>query len=444
MENTYFRVHIACRIPQEDPLAALVPSKSRTTTDLHGKLSIRCNKRKVFRQLCQELTIRIAYAKDQNATQIDRQRKADLGFRLFINQHQIISPTTRIKPLFNIAKRAIAATLVMVSTVARLAELHRVTLLNTSDDEICPLRWFKSWFADREPNIPNKAQEFRRISKLEKYIQADDLSKAIRAAKQFVGISKTYSVTSIRAAAITKLLNYNISRVQVDRFTHQSDTASTIRQYYNKNNNVETREVLGQTKQELDNEEDEEQERTLLEEKEHERSNVEWRISSPVGDLSPGLSHLEFPQSLNSIHITQSQSSIEIKETFQPFLQYSRTPTQVVVNQKAQQDAAIAAEVARLLDPFNIGRVNKQSKSSLSLQEVVNNPEEYKHSSGREMSSSFVPPHQDVPTLGNLGQSESYEVQTMSSADEEHEALLQNEKETDDSGTTNALICSSS
>ncbi|KAA6361177.1 MAG: hypothetical protein EZS28_043295, partial [Streblomastix strix] len=51
----------------------------------------------------------------------------------------------------------------------------------------------------------------------------------------------------------------------------------------------------------------------------------------------------------------------------------------------AQEDAANAEEVARLLDLFNIGRVNKQLKSSLSLQEVVYNPEEYKQSSGRDM-----------------------------------------------------------
>ncbi|KAA6392261.1 MAG: hypothetical protein EZS28_012210 [Streblomastix strix] len=356
-------------------------------------------------------------------------------------------------------RRAIAATLVMVFTVARLAELYRATLLSTSDDEyiiqttilkspqriaefkickipderICPLRWFKSWFAEREPDIPNKAQELWRISQTERYIQADDLSKAIRAVMQSAGISKTYSVTSIRAAAITKLLKFNVSSVKVDRFTHHSDTASTVRQYYDKNNNVEAREVLGQTEEELDNEEDEEQERTLLEEIEHERTNVDQRIPSPDGVLSPGLSHLEFSQPLSGIHITQPQSSIETGDTFQPFLQYSRTPTEVVEVQKAQEDAANADEVARLLDPFNIGRVNKQPKSSLSLQEVVYNPEEYKQSSGRDMSSSFVPPHQDVPTLGNLGQTESSEVQTQSSADEEHEAPMIKEKETDDS-----------
>ncbi|KAA6358415.1 MAG: hypothetical protein EZS28_046058, partial [Streblomastix strix] len=109
------------------------------------------------------------------------------------------------------------------------------------------------------------------------------------------------------------------------------------------------------------------------------------------------------------------------------------TPTQVVEDQKAQEDAANVEEVARLLDPLNIGRINKQSKSPLSLQEVVYNPEEYKQSSGRDMSSSFVPPHQDVPTFGDLGQTESSEVQAQSSADEEHEAPMTKGKETDNS-----------
>ncbi|KAA6309335.1 MAG: hypothetical protein EZS28_056532, partial [Streblomastix strix] len=133
---------------------------------------------------------------------------------------------------------------------------------------------------------------------------------------QSAGISKTYSVTSISAAAFTKLLKHNVSSVQVDRFTHHSDTASTVRQNYANNNNVEAREVLGQTEEELDNEEDEEQERTLLEEVEHEISNVEQRISSPFGVLSPGLSHLEFSYHLSGIHTTQSQSSIETEDTF--------------------------------------------------------------------------------------------------------------------------------
>ncbi|KAA6372709.1 MAG: hypothetical protein EZS28_031765 [Streblomastix strix] len=341
---------------------------------------------------------------------------------------------TDLQNLLSIEQRsAIAATLVMVFTVARLAELHRAVLFNTSEDEyiiqttilkspkriaefkickipderICPLRWFKSWFADREQDIPNKAQELWRISHAERYIQAYDLCKAIRAVMQSSGISKTYLVTSIRAAAITKLLKYNVSSVKVDRFTHHSYTASTERQYYDKNNNVEAREVLGQTEEELDNEEDEEQERTLLEEIEHE---IQCRIEN-TKPCWGSFSRLEPPGVFLTLQI----------------------PTEVVEDQKAKQDAANAEEVARLLDPFNIGRVIKQSKSQLSLQEVVYNPEEYKQSSGRDMSSSFVPPHQDVPTLGNLGQMERSQVQTQSSADEQHETPMIKEKETDDS-----------
>ncbi|KAA6366712.1 MAG: hypothetical protein EZS28_037761, partial [Streblomastix strix] len=212
-------------------------------------------------------------------------------------------------------RRAIAATLVMVFTVARLAELHRAVLFSSSDDEyviqttilkslqriadfkickipeerICPLRWFQSWFTDREIDILNKAQELWMINHPNKYIQTDDLSKSIRAVIQSASIIKTYSITSIRAAAITKLLKHNFSRVQVDRFTHHSDTASTIRQYYDKNKNVEAREVFGQTEEELDNEKDGKQKKALLEKIDYERSKVEQRMPSSVGVLCPVL-----------------------------------------------------------------------------------------------------------------------------------------------------------
>ncbi|KAA6396031.1 MAG: hypothetical protein EZS28_008450 [Streblomastix strix] len=234
-------------------------------------------------------------------------------------------------------------------------------------------------------------------------MQADDHNKAIKAVTQSGGISKINSVTSIRAAAITKLLKHNVSKMQVDRFTHHSDTASTVRQYNDKNNNVEARQVLGQTEEELDNEEDQEQERTLQEEIEHERSNIEYRISSSDGVPSPGLGHLEFFQLLRDIHIVHSQFPNETVDIFQPYLQYFKTATEVVDDQMAHQDAANAEVVPRLLDSFNNGRVNKQSKSSLSLQVVVYNQKEQKQYSGRDMSSSFVLPHQDVPHPWEFG-----------------------------------------
>ncbi|KAA6360034.1 MAG: hypothetical protein EZS28_044439, partial [Streblomastix strix] len=334
-------------------------------------------------------------------------------------------------------RRAIAATLVMVFTVARLAELHRAVLLSTSEDEFRMRD--SAHYVDSNPGSVIENQTSRTKPKYSGgSAMQRDTSRLMIFAKpqeQQCGLLTLAKLTQSLPLELRQLPNsyHNVSSVQVDRFTHHSDAASTVRQYYDKNNNVEATVVLGQIEEELDNEEDEEQERTLLEEIEHERSNVEQRILSHVGVLSPGLSHLEFSQLLNGIRITQTQSSVEIEDIFQPFLQYSKTPTQVVEDQKAQDDAANAEEVARLLDPFNIGRVNKQSKSSLSLEEIVYSQEEYKQSSGRDMSSSFVPPHQDVPTLGNLGQTESSEVQTLSSADEQHEVSMIKEKETDDS-----------
>ncbi|KAA6311988.1 MAG: hypothetical protein EZS28_056008, partial [Streblomastix strix] len=61
---------------------------------------------------------------------------------------------------------------------------------------------------------------------------------------QAAGIPSSYSVTSVRTAAITKLIKAGASPVTVDRFTHHSDTASTVRQYYDKNNNRQARQLL--------------------------------------------------------------------------------------------------------------------------------------------------------------------------------------------------------
>ncbi|KAA6363307.1 MAG: hypothetical protein EZS28_041166 [Streblomastix strix] len=118
----------------------------------------------------------------------------------------------------------------------------------------------------RQPNIPNKPQKLWRISYDVKYIQVDDLNKAISAIIQAAGIDKTYSVTCISAAAITKLLKRKVKGVQIDRLAHHSDTTSMVRRQYDKKINIEIRKVYNLIKEKLDNEEVEEQERILLEE----------------------------------------------------------------------------------------------------------------------------------------------------------------------------------
>ncbi|KAA6375879.1 MAG: hypothetical protein EZS28_028594 [Streblomastix strix] len=107
------------------------------------------------------------------------------GLDILLNYIKSYVPLLEQNLLTILQRRAIATTLVMVFTVVRLAELYRAILLSTSDDEyiiqitilkspqriaefkickipderICPLRWFKSLIAEREPNISNKTQE---------------------------------------------------------------------------------------------------------------------------------------------------------------------------------------------------------------------------------------------------------------------------------------------
>ncbi|KAA6355740.1 MAG: hypothetical protein EZS28_048733, partial [Streblomastix strix] len=74
------------------------------------------------------------------------------------------------------------------------------------------------------------------------------------------GLDKKYSVTSIRSATITTLLNGGISSSALDRFTHHSEVASTVRKYYDRNNNEEVRMLIPRISSETENELEEEQE----------------------------------------------------------------------------------------------------------------------------------------------------------------------------------------
>ncbi|KAA6321320.1 MAG: hypothetical protein EZS28_054568, partial [Streblomastix strix] len=67
---------------------------------------------------------------------------------------------------------------------------------------------------------------------------------------QKAGIARGFTVTSVRSATITKLINMGANATAVDRFTHHSDVASTVRQYYDKNNNDKVRALIAEVKEE--------------------------------------------------------------------------------------------------------------------------------------------------------------------------------------------------
>ncbi|KAA6374920.1 MAG: hypothetical protein EZS28_029554 [Streblomastix strix] len=138
---------------------------------------------------------------------------------------------------------AISLILRMIFIVARLAELFRATLINETEKEItfetvilkkpsriielkiknaldqriCPVRWWNVQYKNRDKDLIPTIGYFWNTSKLNKTNSPDSLSKGIRSLMQKAGIARGANATAI------------------DRFTHHSDVASTVRQYYDKN-----------------------------------------------------------------------------------------------------------------------------------------------------------------------------------------------------------------
>ncbi|KAA6356095.1 MAG: hypothetical protein EZS28_048379, partial [Streblomastix strix] len=127
----------------------------------------------------------------------------------------------------------ISLTLCMIFTVARLAELFRSTLINETEKEItletiilkkpsriielklkkaldqriCPVRWWKAWYNDRDKDLNPTTGYLWNTSKLNRTNSPDSLSKGIRSLMQKAGIARGFTVTSVRSATITKLIN---------------------------------------------------------------------------------------------------------------------------------------------------------------------------------------------------------------------------------------------
>ncbi|KAA6378655.1 MAG: hypothetical protein EZS28_025820 [Streblomastix strix] len=112
------------------------------------------------------------------------------------------------------------------------------------DKIICLLTWFKARWTYGDPINLNKLKQILETKITQKSATRDTLSKQIRIIMQAAGIPSSCSVTSVRTAAITKLIQAEASLMTVDRYTHHSDTASTMRQYYDRINNSYARQLL--------------------------------------------------------------------------------------------------------------------------------------------------------------------------------------------------------
>ncbi|KAA6392518.1 MAG: hypothetical protein EZS28_011956 [Streblomastix strix] len=270
----------------------------------------------------------------------------------------------------------ISLTLCMIFTVARLAELFRSTLINETEKEItletvilkkpsriielklkkaldqriCPVRWWNAWYNNRDKDFNPTTGYLWNTSKLSRTNSPDSLSKGIRSLMQKAGIARGFTVTSVRSATITKLINMGANATAVDRFTHHSDVTSTVRQYYDKNNNDKVRALIAEVKEE---------------------------------SASESESEIEVEEELGLSNHTPDTMGLSPKEEFQPIATLFEINNSQHIFIKPNSSTS---------ESFQHRESNKQRGSSPSLEEVMHDLKGHAISSEREVSPTFVPP----------------------------------------------------
>ncbi|KAA6398000.1 MAG: hypothetical protein EZS28_006474 [Streblomastix strix] len=269
------------------------------------------------------------------------------------------------------------------------------------DKSICSYTQFKAWWSQRDPLNPNKPEQIWKTRMTQKPATRDMLSKQIRIIMQAAGIPSSYSVTSVRTAALTKLIKAGASPLTVDRFTHHSDTAQTVRQYYDRNNNSKARQLLASS--------------TELSIQIVANGTADQEISEDLRDDEENLlSELDIDEFTvqDQHHLeqvvqekkTSDQENLDLENKFNMEGQLLREksflrsePSGVFslnVHASLSNIATLTQSSPELNDsPFKIDESNKQTKNSQALQVDVDKPEftkGYRNNSGSKLMSSWA------------------------------------------------------
>ncbi|KAA6355147.1 MAG: hypothetical protein EZS28_049326, partial [Streblomastix strix] len=135
-----------------------------------------------------------------------------------------------------------------------------------------------------------------------------------------------------------------------DRFTHHSDVASTVRQYYDKNNNDKVRALIAEVKEENTGESE---------------------------------SEIEAEEELGQLNHTPGTMGLSPKEKFSPIATFFENNNSQHIFIKSNSSMS---------QSFQHRESNKQRESSSSLEEVMHDLKGHAISSEREVSSTIVPP----------------------------------------------------
>ncbi|KAA6354096.1 MAG: hypothetical protein EZS28_050377 [Streblomastix strix] len=169
--------------------------------------------------------------------------------------------------------RRVVITIFMVYSVLRLSELQRATLNTTQIEQgiilictnllkgkrgrvevtlkavdnkaVCPIAWFQAWNEKRKIKTTDKDLLWKN-SENKKALTPEECSKEIHIVMNNAGIDKKFSVTTIRKMAISAMQNRDKTKIEIDRWSRHSESADTVRENYDVNNNDSIRKALSE------------------------------------------------------------------------------------------------------------------------------------------------------------------------------------------------------
>ncbi|KAA6356276.1 MAG: hypothetical protein EZS28_048197 [Streblomastix strix] len=110
---------------------------------------------------------------------------------------------------------------------------------------MCPIAWFEAWNEKRKTMAIDKDLLWRN-SENKRSLTPEKCSKEeMHAVMSSSGIDK-HSVTTIRKVAISAMQNRNKTKIKIGRWSRHSESADTVRENYDVNNNDSIRKALSE------------------------------------------------------------------------------------------------------------------------------------------------------------------------------------------------------
>ncbi|KAA6401767.1 MAG: hypothetical protein EZS28_002709 [Streblomastix strix] len=114
-----------------------------------------------------------------------------------------------------------------------------VTLSQVNNVKVRPVKWWRSWRNKRKPTNEWSQMQIWINCKEEQNWTCDQCSKGIREIMRVAGIEEKYTVTSIRKASISAIINLRKSKQEIDQWSRHGDASTAVRMFYDANNNTE-------------------------------------------------------------------------------------------------------------------------------------------------------------------------------------------------------------